>query len=600
MPKPSFAEIQGILHADQTRIGALPPVHIAILRNVVVESIEPYVRYLAYRAGLDARVRFGEYDNVFQEAVAGRADLLSSTTDCVVVFLRLEHLSLDLARRFAVLPTEQVAAEVARVQDFVARVIAGIRAQTHAAILWVGFETPARPALGIADSQGNGGQGECIAGLNRFTRERLGSHPSAYFVDLDGCVARVGAGRFYDSRYWHLAKAPYSRAGLEELAGELVRFVRPLKGKNKKCLVLDCDNVLWGGVVGEEGPSGIKLGSTHPGSAFVEFQQELVNLHARGVILALASKNNEEDVWEVFARNPAMVLRREHIAAARINWRDKATNLKDLAAELNIGLDSFVFMDDSPFEIGQVESQLPEVEAVALPADRPAEYRDLLLEGGWFDTLTIQAEDRERGAMYRAEAARRELRHESADLTEYYRSLEMVLTVRFAEPGTIARVAQLTQKTNQFNLTTRRYSDAEIAALADSDSADVVTVQLRDRFGDAGLTGVCIIRYQADRAHIDSLLLSCRVLGRGVEDAFLVQCLKRVRARGCPMVTAEYRPTRKSVMVRDFYPERGFALTTETETERRFELALGQFDAKEPDFFARIESELSDGRPIEA
>jgi FkbH-like protein len=192
------------------------------------------------------------------------------------------------------------------------------------------------------------------------------------------------------------------------------------------------------------------------------------------------------------------------------------------------------------------------------------------------------------------------LKHEATDLTAYYRSLEMVLTVRAAGADTIGRVAQLTQKTNQFNLTTRRYSEAEIAALAESDAADVLTVQLADRFGDAGLTGVCILRYEADRAHLDTLLLSCRVLGRGVEDAFLAQCLKRARERGATVVTAEFRPTKKNAMVREFYPDRGFALAGETDASRRFELDLRRPPLDEPAFFARIVCQWPAPRPIVA
>src|SRR4030095_2537359 len=489
-------------------------------RNVVVEPIEPYLRYFAYRMGCNARCEFSDYDNVFQEAVGGHKGILDARTDCVAVFLKLENLSWDLARNFAGLTVGRIEEESDRIRDFVSRVLAGIRQKTNAMILWNSFELPLHPSLGIFDYQQAQGPTATIDQLNRFLGDALSAHRNAYLLNLNACLARVGAGSFYDLRYWHLGKAPYSREALEEIGGEMVKYIRPLQGKNRKCLVLDCDNVLWGGIIGEDGLAGIKLGKTYPGSAYHEFQQEILNLHRRGVVLALCSKNNERAVWEVFEQHPDMLLREAHIATARINWDDKVTNLTRIAEDLNLGLESLVFVDDSQFEADQVRQCLPQVEVVQLPASRAVEYRDILAAGGWFDAPTLSQEDRHRGAMYKAEEARKELQAQSRDLTSFYASLEMILEIRNVDQFTIPRGAQLTQKTNQFPLTTRRSSHAEIHALSESASADVIHVRLQDRFGESGLTGVCILRYERDRALIDSFLLSCRVLGRGIEDAF--------------------------------------------------------------------------------
>ena len=338
--------------------------------------------------------------------------------------------------------------------------------------------------------------------------------------------------------------------------------------------------------------AGIKLGKTYPGSAYYEFQQEILNLYNRGIVIALCSKNNEADVWEVFERHPDMLLRKEHIAAAQINWRDKVTNLRQIAADLNLGLESFVFIDDSPFEAGQVRQFLPEVDVIEFSHDRTVEYREILAAYGGFDTLILSEEDKQRGAMYRAEAERKELQTRSADLRSYYASLEMVLEIRFADQFSIPRIAQLTQKTNQFTLTTRRYSDADIQCLSESDAADVVYVQLRDRFGDSGITGVCILKYESDQAIIHSFLLSCRVLGRGVEDAFLAQCLKRAKRRGCKVAKGEYRPTAKNDQVKDFYTSRGFRVVAEEDGVRRYAADLKAPIQAEPEFFKKIGSEI--------
>ncbi len=552
----SYAEIQEFL--SQLDREKYPGLQISILRNITVEPIEPYIRYLAWRAGFDAQVKFGEYDNIFQETSGTSPELLAPETDFVFVFLKLENLSWDLARNFNALSREQVSAEIERVEDFITSVLAGIRRQTEASILWLGFEPPSYPSLGSLDSQSPAGQLATIGRLNEFLRESLTSAQQSYFVDLNLCRLRLGDGNFYDRRYWHIGRAPYSREALREIAEESFKIIRSLKGKSKKCLVLDCDNVLWGGIVGEDGLAGIKLGKDYPGSAFYEFQQEVMNLYNRGIIIALCSRNNEEDVWEVFRKHPDMVLKEEHIAAARINWEDKATNIRQLAEELNIGLDSMVFADDSEFEIQLVRETLPEVETIHLPGHRAVENRDILVSCNLFDTLSLSEEDKKRGVMYKAETSRKKLRAQTTDLTQYLKSLEMILTFCVADEFTIPRIAQLTQRTNQFNLTTRRYTETDIRDFSKSGDSDVFGVRLQDKFGDSGIIGAVILKYESAGASIDTFLLSCRILGRGVEEAVLHRVLERAIEKGCRQVVGEYIPTRKNGQAAEFYQTRGF------------------------------------------
>ncbi len=584
----SYSEIQEYL--NKLDPGKLPELKISILRNVVVEPVEPYLQYLACRAGFSARVSFGEYDNIFQEAVGGNRELLGPETDNVLVFMRLDGLSWDLARNFNALSGAQIQAEIDRIKDFISKVLAGIRSQSEAMILWHGFELPAHPALGILDGQSHEGQSATVAELNEALRESLKSSGNSYLVDLNLCRLRVGDKNFYDPRYWHIGRAPFSREALREISEEDFKFIRPLKGKNKKCLVLDCDNTLWGGIIGEDGLSGIKLGKTYPGSAYYEFQQEVLNLYHRGVILALCSRNDEQNVREVFRKHPDMVLKEEHIAAAQIEWQDKATGLRRIARDLNIGLDSMVFMDDSEFEIDLVREVLPEVTVIHLPADRAVENRDILAACGLFDSLSLSEEDKKRGAMYKAEARRKKLRTQAADLMHYLESLEMVLTVRSADEFTIPRIAQLTQRTNQFNLTTRRYSEDEIKTLSDSDCAEVFCLKLNDRFGDSGIVGVGILKYESEKALIDEFLLSCRILGRGVEDAFLVQTLKIAGNKGCSTVIGEYLPTDRNDQVKDFYLKHGFKALKKASSGQagafRYDLEAGP--GREPAFFKEI------------
>ncbi|MBF0474265.1 MAG: HAD family hydrolase [Deltaproteobacteria bacterium] len=592
MGKETYAHIQEQL--NQADLSAMPGLSLSVLRNIMIEPIEPYLRYHAYLMGYNAVVSFGEYDNIFQEAAGGDDRLLNRQTDCVLVFAYLDTLSPDLARGFSALNPEQAAAEVNRVQDFAEAVIRGIRAQTKGLILWHGLEISGHPNLGIWDSQIDTGQTAVIHRLNDFIRDLLRREANACFVDMNLALIRIGAGNFYDRRYWHIGRAPYTREALAEIADEDFKFIRPLKGKNKKCLVLDCDNTLWGGIIGEDGLSGIVLGKTYPGSAYSEFQREIVNLYHRGIIIALCSKNNEPDVWEVFRKHPDMILKEEHISAVRINWNDKAANLRGLASDLNIGLDSMVFLDDSEFEINLVKKELPEVAAILMPKGKAVEYRQMLASCGLFDTLTISEEDKHRGAMYKAEASRKSLLTQATDMEGYYRSLEMVVVIRLADEFSIPRIAQQTQKTNQFNLTTRRYTEADIRSFVTHPDYDVFYLDLKDRFGGSGIVGTCILKYEQDRAIIDTFLLSCRVLGRGVEEAFLSRALKRAKGQGCRTTVGEYLPTAKNGQVAEFYPKHGFTEVNPGNSagHRVFHFDLQMEPGSEPAYFKEIVSDL--------
>jgi FkbH-like protein len=570
-----------------------------VLRNVTIESIIPHLKFQAYQMGFALDIRFGDYDNIVQECLGTSQGLLTKGTDCILVFMKMENLSWNLARRFPTLGSEEVQDEITRIQRTITNVLTGIRKQTDGMVLWHGFEFPLHPSLGIWDSQISSGQTAVVIELNNFLRTALLNIPNAYYVDLNLCLSRVGGKSFYDDRYWHIGRAPYSLEALREIASEDFKYVRSLKGKTRKCLVLDCDNVLWGGVIGEDGISRIRLGKTYPGSPYLEFQEEVVNLHSRGILVALCSKNNAQDVWDVFRNHPDMILKEEHIVAAEINWEDKATNLQRIAANLNIGLDSLVFADDSEFEVNLVKGALPEVAVLHLPKDKSVEYRGMLSSCGLFDTLIVSAEDRERGLMYKAEAQRKQLQGHAQDLVTYLTSLEMCIEVRFADDFDLPRIAQLTQKTNQFNLTTKRYSEADIKRYMEAMDVDVFSLRLRDKFGDSGLVGVCIMRYIQQKATIDTMLLSCRVLGRGVEDFLVVQALGLARQRGCDEVVGEFYPSAKNAQVKDFYPKQGFKplSVSSHDEERSYLCSLNEPQKEEPTYFREIHSHILDRDP---
>ncbi len=541
----------------ETRSADWPLLRWAFLSNTTQEPLLPFLRRLCFDIGHRAEVRVGGYDTALQDAADPSAELFTPPPDIVVVALRLHVLAPALVDRFVTLPADAVEAEARGAVDYVASVVTEIRRRSRALVLVHSLETPLYPDLGVLDYRNAAGQVNTIRRANLDLTKRLSREDGVFVVDLDAVRARVGADRFADPRTWHLGRVAYTRDAMGGIAAEYMKVVRALKGYNKKCLVVDADNTLWGGIVGEDGAGALAVGRSFPGSAFADFQQALLTLRERGVLLALCSKNDPEAVNEVFASRAAdMPLRLDHFAAVRVNWSDKAQNIREIAAELNIGLDSLVFVDDSGFEVNLVRETLPVVQAIQLPPD-PTLYRDRVMQSGLFDTLTLSDEDRRRGDFYAAQRQRR-IEPSSLSVEDYLRGLEMDVQVAAVDEHSIPRVAQLTQKTNQFNLTTRRYSDADIRALSGSPDHDVWAVRLRDRFGDAGIIGVVILGHEGRRSTIDSFLLSCRILGRGIEDVLLALCVRRSAARGSRELTGEYIPTARNGRVRDFYPSRGF------------------------------------------
>jgi FkbH-like protein len=575
--KVTFPRMQEIVLQGK---GALTKtLNVSILRNIVVEPvIESCVAYHALPLGYDVKITLGEYDNVFQEAVGGNEELLNASTDCVMVFLNIDALSPALTKNFLSTEREEIKKEQERIPAFVYSVLTGIRKQTNAMIVWHAFELPVYPSMGVSDSLVELSQSRIIHELNENVKDILKEIKDSGYVDVNVCMTRIGAQSFYDKRYWHIGRAPYSYKALLEITFESFRYIRAAKGKNKKCLVLDCDNVLWGGILGEDGVNGVKLGKSHPGSEYYEFQQEVLNLYSKGIIIALCSKNNEADVIELLAKHPDMLLKEKHIAAHRINWEDKATNIQMIAEDLNIGLDSIVFMDDSEHEISLVRQMLPQVEAIHLNPAKPAEYREVLLSSGFFDTLQLTAEDKVRGEMYKTDVERKKHARQSVDMQAYYESLKMTVEISLCDDFAIPRVAQLSKRTNQFNLTVKRYSESDIQDLTKDGVGEVVYLKLGDAFGDMGIVGAYTVTYHGDTAAIESLFLSCRALGRKVEDLMLWSLFELLKSRGIKKVRSSYIKAERNSQVKDFYDKRGFQIIKSDNNSTLYERDLRHLD----------------------
>lgn len=595
---PRLSDIEDALAKPATDLQAYS---CAVLRNITFEGIESYLRYAARRSGLQLEINWGDYDNILQEATGGGSAVVGEHTQAILVCLWLPAFSEILGFRYAASTDAQIDVEVARVRAYCSATLSALRQRSKAAILWYGFEPPGWPSYGILDREdpeSRLSQRHTIAALNTYLQQELAAVGNGWLIDSGQCLLRVGANQFYDWRYWHIAHAPFARAAMAELAAESAKHLRALTGKVRKCLVLDCDNTLWGGIVGEDGIDGIHIGSDHPGSAYRLFQQEILNLYNRGVILALCSKNNLDDVLEVLRERPEMVLREEHFSVIRVNWQDKVSNLREITAELNIGLDSLVFADDSEFEINLIRSALPEVETILINPKQPYDSRLALAACGWFDTHTLTAEDRSRGQMYRAEVSRQNLRSQSHDIGDYLASLEMRLCLEAADSDSrLARVAQLCQRTNQFNLTTKRYTQEELVEFASVPSNTLLLLKLTDRFGDYGVVGFCLTLQNGTEAVIDSFLMSCRALGREAESAFLALCLARAAGKGAQRFKAQYIASKKNAQVANFYPRHGFeplsCNVSEDASQRWFGLTWQAGSIKVPTHFTIDDSNIN-------
>jgi len=544
--------------------GEPPDARFHVLSSFNVDLLPPMLVEALERSGTRAEVTLGEFGQIAQEALQPDSGLYRAEPDAVVVVPAVEDMlgplfeggPASLAEGDAEALVDQRLAELSATIDALLDRLVGVTCYL------VVFGTHRAPFEHVLDP-GAGHRGQ--AAVERFQAgvRTLGERSERVLVvDWDWHVRSVGSAAYGDDRLWYLGRMRLAPTGLAALGELVAQHVAAYRGEARKVVAVDLDGTVWGGVVGEVGLQGLELGEEGLGLAFQDLQRELRKLHDAGVLLVACSKNNPEDVHEAFERHHGMVLRREHLVAERVNWQDKATNLRELAAELNLGLDSFVFLDDNPVERDWVSRSLPQVAVPDLPEDparRPAFLRDL----PHFRRITVTDADTQRAGSYRAQGSRLRLRSDTLSFDEFLRSLEQEVTIEAVHDGSVARAAQLCQRTNQFNLTTRRHTVADIERMRASDEVELYTLALQDRFGDSGITGLAILRFEDEEAEVDTLLMSCRVLGRRVEDAFLSFLGDRARARGAHHLAGRYLPTPKNAQVERFYPDRDFEATGE-------------------------------------
>jgi FkbH-like protein len=530
---------------------------LAILRSFTVEPVVPLLRAEAFVHGFDLDVHIGGFNTYAQDLLDPDSELYTFAPEVVLLAIQTRDIAPQLWEGFADLATDEVDEAVDDVVRLFRQLVGAFRLEGAYLVLHT-LELPSAPAHGsVLDVATGRSQAAAIGDINAALAELGQTVPAVSVLDYDGLVARRGRDAWHDRRKWLTARMPIAANEQLHLAEEWVRMLHPLTGRVCKAVAVDLDNTLWGGVIGEDGIDGIDLDGEYPGAAYRDVQRALLDLHRRGIMLAVCSKNNVAEALEALERHPGMLLRPEHFSALRISWRDKAQGLAEIAEELSIGLDALAFVDDNPVEREFVRQARPEVSIVELPED-PLRFADAIRRAPVFQRTKLTDEDLNRGRYYAEERQRRTVQQSADSVEDFLRSLELKVEVAPVTLATLPRAAQLTQKTNQFNLTTRRYTEDEVAALAAGGDTRVVTVRSADRFGDNGIVGVAILRLGGDSAEVDSLLLSCRVIGRAIETALLSTLVDDAREAGARRLLGRFIPTEKNVPAREFYAAHGF------------------------------------------
>ena len=533
------------------------PLRLGIVSSHTMDYVAAALPGTGLRHSLVIDVVLAGYGQAAQQLLDPASEFASDQLDCVLIAFDYRALGLDALR----LKAEEAEDAVSAAINHVSSMADAVRNTIKATCILQTIVPPTDPVFGGLDARIPGSPRAMVERFNlRLLREVVKENDLV--VDAAFLAGQVGLNAWNDARGWYKAKLPASLDATPLYADAICRLLGSARGKARKCLVLDLDNTLWGGVIGDDGVDGIALGQNSVvGEAHVALQRFLLDLRRRGVILAVCSKNDDAIARIPFRDHPEMVLKEDHIAVFIANWSDKANNLREIAATLNIGTDSLVFLDDNPVERAQVRLVLPEV-AVPELTDDPADYIGLLANAGYFEAIGLSVEDLARAEFYQANAERVSLQ-KVGNLEEYLRSLQMTATISpFNAVGRV-RIAQLINKSNQFNLTTRRYSESDVESMETDPAKFCLQVRLADRFGDNGMISVVIFDIAAEAWNCDTWLMSCRVLGRRVEELVLATVAQAAKKAGAKRLVGTYLPTKKNALVADHFGKLGFIKTSD-------------------------------------
>jgi FkbH-like protein len=540
----------------------LTPFRLAILSNSTIDLIVPALTASAARHGVALELIQPSYDQVAQEALTPDSKVNSSKPDAVLLALDYRAVPLKLSPGDG----DAASATVLGAIGYLRALRQGIKSNCSAVCIFQTFAPPVETLFGSLDRALAGTRRSLVDAINRELGEMvIGS--GDVLLDVAGIAETVGLADWHNTQLWEMAKISFSDELIPLYADHVARTVASIRGKSRKALILDLDNTVWGGVIGDDGLDGIKIAQGDArGEAHLAVQRFALELRQRGIVLAVSSKNTDEVAREPFEKHPEMLLKLDHIAVFQANWNDKATNIQAIAEELKLGLDAMVFLDDNPVERGLVRTLLPQVAVPELP-DEPAYYTRMLAAGGYFEAVAFVSEDLRRAGFYQDNAKRASLEKQVGGVDAYLASLDMTITFQPFDATGRERIVQLINKSNQYNLMTRRYTDPEVMEAASDPDVFTLQVRLTDTFGDNGMISVVICKSAEPEAwQIDTWLMSCRVLGRKVEHMVLREILAHARAAGIRTLKGTYRPTEKNKLVVEHYARLGFTKVSEEES----------------------------------
>jgi FkbH-like protein len=549
---------------------------LALLGDCATQQLAVLLRVLFHQSGINARIYEAGFDTIDLEVQNPASELYRFEPHAVVLLNALGPLK---RKYFASLdPKSSFVAET--VERF--RGIWDVLAQrTDALIVQSNFVEPYERVFGNFDHKVSGSLLDAVQAINRRISEDSRLYPNVFINDVDYLASYVGRKHWLDEKLWALAKSPCALEHLPLLAQNVVDIVLASRGVGVKCVVLDLDNTLWGGIIGDDGVEGIRVGHLGEGEAYVAFQQYMLELSKRGILLAVSSKNTREAALSPFQRHPEMVLREKDFVMFLANWDNKADNITLIKETLNIGYDAMVFIDDNPFERNLVRQMLPQVIVPEMPED-PADYVKTLSELNLFETNAVSEVDKNRTDLYRQAADREMSKTKFSDIDDYLRSLEMKITLSRFDRDSLPRIAQLIQRSNQFNLATRRYNAAQCESFMNDEAGALpIYLSLGDKFGDYGIISVIVARIVAPQLIVDEYLMSCRVLQRGVEQYAMNWLVQHAKSRALTEITGTYRPSPKNAMVKDFFAQFGFKKIDEDEEGASWSLDVATYEPRQ-------------------
>jgi FkbH-like protein len=557
----SFSELVRANALLNSSLSGYPRLDLRILSNITVNQLVPILEYTLRKDGLNAYVETGEYDNIIQESSG-----LNTSTIPVIIW-ELCNLKEGFVYELEYEDDNYYNKFLHKVQEEISIVFNNL--SSSGLVIFNTFSHFVFSADSIRQTKFE----RLVNKLNEFLYEK--APLNVLLINIDKPLIKISKESAIDWRGFYSSKSLYSVKYFKEYASFIKPAILSKSGKSKKALIFDCDNTLWKGIVGEDGIEKIELSAKDKnGTYFKEIHLLALSLLKKGIILGICSKNNANDVDEVFEKRNDFLIRKDDLIVSKVNWNDKVSNLQEMAIELNIGIDSFVFVDDSEFEINLINDKLPEVNTILVPQKLYDYPRLLLSYTDLFFSTNTTTEDTLRIKMYKQNVERTEAIGITGNIEDYLASLEIKLNITLNDEESLERIAQLTQKTNQFNLTTKRYGNGDIKHFFESSQYDILSFSIDDKFGSFGITGLCILRHEKETAILDTLLMSCRVLGRNIEKVFLFEIVKFCRNKGLKRIHASFIKTHKNSQVELFYESNEFSILKSEIDKKEYEINL--------------------------